>query len=342
MQGLALADGLTALCSYGFEPFFSMQYEQIGNLTLDSHWIVSDEIKSIVGLKFPFCLIHYCLTNLADTFHLVSILITASLGIQKLLAVNSQEVMSAPLYSVLIDPNLEMDNIALHKTNIEWSQRLTECLNNIPNLNISDETCISDFDELPSQYEDNVTREVEALTLELEPRIHRFLSYEYKRVLKPNYYDIIDVLHDGHSKEIRKYAKQTLFDIVAKIYCNATEKYLNKIIRHLFVDIMIDCLFTNADTDLSFFILGSSPYSEPMNYIMNITWGRIDITLEQLKLFIEILKLLMIFGCASNFMIYIVMSEKLREALKNDFQMHNKSARTTRYYSDATKRINIL
>ncbi|VDI23512.1 Hypothetical predicted protein [Mytilus galloprovincialis] len=277
-----------------------MQYEQIGNLTLDSHWIVSDEIKSIVGLKFPFCLIHYCLTNLADTFHLVSILITASLGIQKLLAVvcpiwsktqmnenkSIQFCSMCILFSLVINiprlfvitfsngkkadtcevskphkaiqkyilayypilhaiilvlavtamlistsyiifilirkkrvrghvtasraekkscilivcvmiifllaelprsyvsstifstyrSNLEMDNIALHKTNIEWSQRLTECLNNIPNLNISDETCISDFDELPSQYEDNVTREVEALTLELEPRIHRIFK----------------------------------------------------------------------------------------------------------------------------------------------------------------------
>ncbi|CAG2210596.1 unnamed protein product [Mytilus edulis] len=88
MQGLALADGLTALCTYGFEPFFSLHYERIGN---DKHVDSRDhdlkEMKRLVGLKFPYCVMYYCLTNLGDTFHLVSILLTTSLGFQKLLAV---------------------------------------------------------------------------------------------------------------------------------------------------------------------------------------------------------------------------------------------------------------
>ncbi|CAG2228537.1 unnamed protein product [Mytilus edulis] len=88
MQGLALADGLTALCTYGFEPFFSFHYERIGNdKHVGSRFHDVIEMKRLVGLKFPYCVMYYCLTNLGDTFHLVSILLTTSLGFQKLLAV---------------------------------------------------------------------------------------------------------------------------------------------------------------------------------------------------------------------------------------------------------------
>ncbi|CAC5390590.1 unnamed protein product [Mytilus coruscus] len=92
MQGLALADGLTAFCTFGFEPYFNLDYEVIENVTysIDDILDTDTEIKDferLVGLRFPYCVMHYCLTNLGDKFHLVSILLTASLGLQKLLAV---------------------------------------------------------------------------------------------------------------------------------------------------------------------------------------------------------------------------------------------------------------
>lgn len=71
---------------------------------------------------------------------------------------------------------------------------------------------------------------------------------------------------------------------------------------------------------LSSAVLVSSPYSEPMNYL-SITiyllsiWRYMETNLEQLKHLTEILKFSMITGCASNFLIYIAMSEKLRDAL---------------------------
>ncbi|VDI63750.1 Hypothetical predicted protein [Mytilus galloprovincialis] len=93
MQGLALADGFTALCTYGLEPLFATKYEQVGipgkaNL-IDMYGpsMSIEETKELVYLQFPYCLLHYCLTNLADTFHLISILLTMFLGVQKLLAV---------------------------------------------------------------------------------------------------------------------------------------------------------------------------------------------------------------------------------------------------------------
>ncbi|CAC5401460.1 unnamed protein product [Mytilus coruscus] len=84
------------------------------------------------------------------------------------------------------------------------------------------------------------------------------------------------------------------------------------------VDYVFDggVLFSDyGNTHLAFLILGSTPYSEPMNYILNIIWGNWDISLNNLKLFTEILKLAMIVGCSSNFLIYIIMSKKLRQAV---------------------------
>ncbi|CAC5401368.1 unnamed protein product [Mytilus coruscus] len=448
MQGLALVDGLTALCTYGFEPFFSLHYEEIGNYTVRSSWLVTEEMKRLVGLRFPYCLMHYCLTNLADAFHLASILFTASLGLQKVIAVvcpiwsktqmNERKsfifcstcilftlvvniprlfvisfssgkkadtcLVSEPhkaiqkyilayfpiLYAIILvcavvamlistcyiiftlcrrkrvrghatvsraekkscilivcvmivfflaelpkiyvrstlfsmyRSNLETQNVALHKTKTELSQLFAACLDDIPDLIISNESCISDFDDLPSHYKDDVTREVDSLTLFIEANVHRTMDRLYKGHLKQNYFDyLVDVLADErirYANELKEYVKQTFVDNVKKTYCKATEKYFRKIKTDIFVSILKGCVYTIGDRDASYVILGSSPYSEPMNYIMNIVWGHFDITLEHLKLFTEILKLSMIIGCASNFLIYIVMSEKLREALKKTFK----------------------
>ena len=65
---------------------------------------------------------------------------------------------------------------------------------------------------------------------------------------------------------------------------------------------------------MPYLILGSSPYAEPMNYIMNVVLGYVDINLEDLKTFMEVMKISTVLACASNFIIYIVMSEKLRTA----------------------------
>ncbi|CAC5417438.1 unnamed protein product [Mytilus coruscus] len=89
-QGLAVADGLTSLFTYGFEQVFAQHYNEIGirgssNFIGISGLNVSvEETKSLVDLKFPLCLFHYITTNLAELFHLISVLLTASLGLQKI------------------------------------------------------------------------------------------------------------------------------------------------------------------------------------------------------------------------------------------------------------------
>jgi len=72
MQGLALADCLTAFCSYGLEPLFLRYY------TCETH----DWCKVV----FPYCIISTHLSILSMTFHTVSIMLTTCLGIQKVIA----------------------------------------------------------------------------------------------------------------------------------------------------------------------------------------------------------------------------------------------------------------
>ncbi|VDI39171.1 Hypothetical predicted protein [Mytilus galloprovincialis] len=202
MQGLALADGLTALCTYGFEPFFNLHYEEIGNST--SKLVTEgDFMKSYLCFDFLF----------KDKFE--QYLIKDHLKDLNLLVVTEAvKLVKADAHALAVG---------------------LYCANNLQMLN------------------------------------RRSISFYL----------------------LRKYHHFEAF------FCGIGK--------------LLD----------SSFILGSSPYSEQMNYILNIASGHIDITLEHLKLLTEILKFSMIIGCGSNFLIYIIMSEKLRSALKKTFKFRD-------------------
>lgn len=74
MQGLAIADALTSFCSYGFEFLFQMKYEN------DIH-----EIRKLT-LSYPYCAMYVHMSLLTEMFHLVSTVLTLSIGIQKCVA----------------------------------------------------------------------------------------------------------------------------------------------------------------------------------------------------------------------------------------------------------------
>lgn len=78
MQGLGLANFLTACCSYGLEPLFLAKY-------------VCTPYKNTDGQKctlpYPYCMFASHLSILTMTFHTVSNLITTSMGICKVLAI---------------------------------------------------------------------------------------------------------------------------------------------------------------------------------------------------------------------------------------------------------------
>ncbi|VDI52299.1 Hypothetical predicted protein [Mytilus galloprovincialis] len=485
MQGLALADGLTALCTYGFEPFFNLHYEEIikstSKLTSAGHFDTIgnshhegpvtqhistakiEEMKLLLTLKFPYCVLHYCLSNLVEIFHLESILLTTCLGLQKFLAVacpiwsktqitenrsvivcmtcfllpltltiprlfvvslsrgqkGDKCLVSEPnqtlqnyvlayhpiFYAIILvgavvimllstcfiiftlcrrkrvrghiaasraekkscilivlvmtvfflsevprifisvtlfstyRSHLDSTNVASHLTNIIQFQTYSECLpDDIFGLDIyrlgefRNRSCISNSKEIPSKYkvERKANRYLKSFAINIESTFRLTCNWYVTNLFKDEFGDQLCRFQkiDLGSLVARKAANrihEVAHGLAVELYCS--NKHLRKLRRKI-----LDGLSTyffhfdeawyckiNKLLDSSFF-LGSSPYSEQMNYILIIASGHIDITMEHLKLITEILKFSMIIGCGSNFLIYIIMSEKLRNALKKTFK----------------------
>lgn len=78
MQGLAAADLLTAFSCYGLEPIFQSQYH--------FELAFNNTFLELCHLPYPYCSMTHHLMILAFTFHSVSCMITACLGIQKVIA----------------------------------------------------------------------------------------------------------------------------------------------------------------------------------------------------------------------------------------------------------------
>ncbi|CAC5403459.1 unnamed protein product [Mytilus coruscus] len=456
MQGLAVADGITALSTYGMEPIFNLFYENIGKPgspnVVDSYshtygyeiQISIEETQNLVDLKYPYCVVHYCLSHLADNFHLVSILLTTSLGIQKILALampiwsrinitNSKSVIvccSCFLFSMALNiprmfvVSMKSENgdacfVTKPSKTIEWyvltiypilfailltiaiavmissacyivfilcrrkqvrgHAKISNCerkscvlilsvmsiflLSELPRLviygavfktfiygtrneNIASYKVGKEIeyemlacyqrieDELISEW--NIQREISSCfrvtnSSEIQEEIEEYVGYsaewsgylwyikkEIEDKIKNNYEELISNAgqlmdsprEDSSSGRFRRF--------LTTLYCNEIDDLDIYWINIDFEDKHVHCgdsIFPLLFNILPFLILGSTPYSEPMNYILNIIWGNFNISLEHLKLLIEVLKIFMVIGCASNFIIYVIMSEKLRSIL---------------------------
>lgn len=462
MEVLAVADGLTALCTYGLEPYFNLFYKTIDvpgsrdtavyySFEQESDLEISiSEAKQLVDLKYPLCAVHYFLQLFADNFHVVSILLTASLGMQKLIVIvwpfwsranltnrktavvcaicflfsmvmnipkmfvvslTSDEdgscIVSQPqkmieYYVLTIYPILfaivlisavvvmlvstcfiliilcrrkhirghttlskyekkscllvvivmivfllsevpriylntiifdtyrsdsNQENIASYKVYTEIQNTMTVCFENLENkyvseLNINREMSTCARVSTDPEIQESVLEWVDYFTEDVSVHMS-LIKRELKGKLKSDYIDLIWTLSQTVDSQLDFGFRLQFHNFVSTLYCNnVTEDDVFDTI------IDLESIYKNSCDEpivlamynrLTFLILGSTPYSEPMNYILNIIWGHVDISLEDLKLFTEILKISMIVGCGSNFVIYIVMSEKLREAISKKF-----------------------
>ncbi|CAC5401989.1 unnamed protein product [Mytilus coruscus] len=80
MQALAVADFLTAFSSYGLQPLFNSQYACVG--PFGNYYRINS-----CSLPLPYCSIAHHLSIASFTFHTVSYTITTCLGIQKVIAI---------------------------------------------------------------------------------------------------------------------------------------------------------------------------------------------------------------------------------------------------------------
>ena len=85
MQGLALADALTAFTAYGMEPLFqNTRVFTVANLTAP---FAGPYDRILFSMNYPFCGLYVYMTYFVDMFHLVSVLLTRCLGVQKVVAI---------------------------------------------------------------------------------------------------------------------------------------------------------------------------------------------------------------------------------------------------------------
>lgn len=74
-------------------------------------------------------------------------------------------------------------------------------------------------------------------------------------------------------------------------------------------------IFSDIFRNLEYFVLGSACYSEFMNFALNIFGDQNEVSMGTFKLYIEVLKLCTVLGCASNFLIYLLMSKMFRHVI---------------------------
>ncbi|VDI49049.1 Hypothetical predicted protein [Mytilus galloprovincialis] len=426
MQGLALADSLTALCTYGFEPLFMAFYDSLGKSNYLAH---SEEgLSDIVSLKYPLCWLHFSLSNLSETFHLTSVLLTTSLGLQKVLAVLcpiwtktkiterktgvvgaicflfSSAISIPRLFIVrffsgkreiclVSEPHVSIQKYVLafypiistvvlstavvamivstcyivfilcHRKHVRGhtsasSSEKKSCvlvlsvmvvflLSEVPRLYINStifltyRTDLEKNENIAFDKMRNVINTKKAMACdyhnneEAQLNIKNYnactfldLPLTFKSKVIDTFVFWYNIYIKGPIAVKRKYiytqaiwdmyysypilTDQHFMELVTKWYCSGNIDAVNV------TRLLDECFATLWDINESLHVLrllASTPFSEPLNYTLNIIWGHLDISLEYLKIFMEVLKFFMIIGCSSNFIIYILMSEKLRTCL---------------------------
>lgn len=312
MQGLAIADTLTAFCSYGLEPLFQVKYV---NLNWDA---------SSLTLEYPYCALYVNLSQLVDLFHIVSVLLTTCLGIQKALALK---------FPFWVRTNLKIE-FAVICCAICFTMSL---LIHIPrHFAVS----FANRENISFQYiaADNTYQHKKLNTCS------PFLLSEGAFMYGTQYYPLVSaifllvlsgimclcVLYIGHRLCHKKFKKKNIIQrkrerrsvlmittilvifLVSEIPRLSIYGYL------FFGDYLDNMLNVEATDHLSFMV---TDYRATLAVNMKIHSG---ISFSTSLLIIESLKVFSLIGCMSNFVIYITMSKQLRHELKSCFPFRSK------------------
>lgn len=151
------------------------------------------------------------------------------------------------------------------------------------------------------------------------------INYEHRKM--------VEVIMNKVSSRMLNNLQTSLTNSLNMLECNELGTAVMNQIIHSYEHAFNACDISRVPTvhnKMANLILGSSPYSEPLNYILNIVWGENDITLNELKIYVEVYKFCSVFACSSNFIIYIVMSKVLRETFWRKFKTRTKNGNSMR------------
>ncbi|CAC5423014.1 unnamed protein product [Mytilus coruscus] len=232
--------------------------------------------------------------------------------------------------------DLGRENIAWNKVKEEIEKESTVCFKRAEFsvlMTILSDLKVSDIEHLNEKVQTVCEKKNDTESIDMdyvdwlidyvENHVYKYYGMQLKFRIKEKYEDMIKDLFDKLSALTETNYRKAISRIKPTLNCydNIFEAEIVMITLILSNSECYESLINSLHNNLPFLLLGSSPYSEPMNYVLNIIWGNIDISIENFKLLTEILKISTVFGCASNFLIYILMSQKLRQTFYKKFNV---------------------
>ncbi|CAC5391527.1 unnamed protein product [Mytilus coruscus] len=296
MQGLAVADFLTAFSSYGLHPLFLLQYDCEYSTTRTLHECF---------LQYPYCSLATHMSISFFTFHNISFMITTCLGLQKVIAIRfpiwtktQLTINKAAILSVFFF----VLSVALGMPR-HFAIRLEA------DISISRKTCIASV---------NDTEVVQYSTV-------HYLMFQttlmtcccFVMVISTFFiiYKLITNKFKGRMTEQRRQERRSVIMIVIVLVVFLITE-IPKVILNLW------WCFKPNNTFRSLVLL--QHYEDEMSKLLidhtdmisGYYWYRYSV----FRFLLEIIKMFTLLGCLSNFIIYIIMSMKMRNEIISLFK----------------------
>lgn len=299
MQGLALSDTLTAFFSYGLEPF------------LVRYYLISEDTPTTV-IHYPYCKLHNYKPVITDMFHLVSVMLTSSLGIQKAVAIKW------PVWSYMVLSRKMMYFTVVVVFALSISIHIPRMLVADFRLGSRGNRCeIAGSSVLLVKYTYTYFPVISAVlilvssVIMIVTTIIIVWSLLSKRNIQVNESETLQNIRKRSSKLIAvltitflviEFPRIFIFGIIQ--LSSANERYSAQLLVEYNTQLLVSAvdLFNIKDIEV----------------------------LANFKLMTEIVRLLIVVACLSNFIIYIAMSKNIRDVIKRKFPFSKRSNTHTR------------
>lgn len=312
LQGLALADGLTAVFMYGFEPIF---LNTLSEITVPSF------NGSYVTLQSSACSIYvYTMLLACDCFHLISVFFTTCIGLQKVVAVrfpiwtrNNLTVKKSLVCCVLyfaIPAAINVPLLNAHSFRYEKLAGQESCLMNTHNEFLED---------YYHEYQPLITSAIfilMCLTMMISSVYitYKLCTNKFKKYLtKDETRSILMVF-------VLLFA--FLISEIPRIVGNITYFVTIRSIRNT-MDEFTYRLISGSQLDRKFFSFLFAIRTDPSS----LNFSEKDLTTA--RTFFEFVKFITVLACLCNILIYMTMSKKIRTHLKGlVFKTKHKTSRS--------------
>lgn len=307
MQGLAIADFLTGFCSYGLEPLFQSSYATVH----------SDTYSSKLTLAFPYCSLYVYSSQLVDTFHLISVLLTTCLGVQKVIALkfpiffrNNLKIRSAIVCCVICFTTSLLINVPRHFS-VSFANQQNVSFEYFDNDIYMTKTLLEGCSSIRESkqtflYATRYYPLVFAILLVvLSTAMCICVIYTVYKLCQKNFRKKNVVQRSKERRSALMITAVLIIFLLSEIPRLAMYGYL----------FFGKYLYTMLEYETSEDSLGWIVTDYRATMAISLKMGS-DMSFTNLLMIVESLKLVSLIGCMSNFVIYLTMSKQLRMELR--------------------------